>query len=48
MPAKQTIVVTTRTRTRSKKSNSKSKSSNKRGNQKDALHVGGICEWVII
>lgn len=34
MPAKQTIVVTTRTRTRSKKSNSKSKSSNKRGNQK--------------
>ncbi len=40
MPAKQTIVVTTRTRTRSKKSNSKSKSSNKRGNQKRCPSCG--------
>lgn len=40
MPAKQTIVVTTRTRTRSKKSNSKSKSLNKRGNQKRCPSCG--------
>lgn len=40
MPAKQTIVVTTRTRTRSKESNSKSKSSNKRGNQKRCPSCG--------
>ena len=40
MPAKQTIVVTTRTRTRSKKNNSKSKSSNKRGNQKRCPSCG--------
>lgn len=40
MPAKQTIVVTTRTRTRTKKSNSKSKSSNKRGNQKRCPSCG--------
>lgn len=40
MPAKQTIVVTTRTRTRTKKSNSKYKSSNKRGNQKRCPSCG--------